>query len=252
MPAPRRARNDPKQYDDLVAEWWPPRGAFAMLHWLAAARARRIPPARAPGTVLLDVGCGAGLLAPHIRTLGYRHIGVDVSASALALARTHGVAPCLADARRLPMADASAGVVVAGEILEHVPDLPAVIAEACRVLAPGGTLVVDTIAATRLARVVAVSIAERLPFGAPHRLHDPALFVDRERLVRDCARHGVSLRLYGLRPSIPALAEWFAHRRDDVPMVPTRLTCVLFGAVGVKAVPNRSATPAVRVGMGGS
>jgi len=32
-------RNDVRQYDDLADQWWADRGAFAMLHWIAAARA---------------------------------------------------------------------------------------------------------------------------------------------------------------------------------------------------------------------
>jgi len=38
-------RNDSAQYDALAGEWWRPTGVFAMLHWLAAARARLVPPA---------------------------------------------------------------------------------------------------------------------------------------------------------------------------------------------------------------
>lgn len=231
---PLRARNDPAQYDDLADEWWRPRGAFAMLHWLAAARAARVPPARRPGALLIDVGCGAGLTAPHLTGRGYHHVGVDITASAVRLAREHGVDAVRADAAALPFADGVADVVLAGEILEHVTDLVAVVGEACRVLAAGGTLVIDTIAATRVARLLAVGVAERIPGGAPPRLHDPALFVDRALLLRECARRGVPLRLFGLRPAWPALVEWLLHRRDAVPMVPMRATPVLFGGVGVK------------------
>jgi 2-polyprenyl-6-hydroxyphenyl methylase/3-demethylubiquinone-9 3-methyltransferase len=56
-----------------------------------------------------------------------------------------------ADATALPIADGCAEVVVAGEIFEHVEDPLAVVAEAARVLAPGGTVIIDSIAATRSA-----------------------------------------------------------------------------------------------------
>jgi len=226
---PIRPRNDPAQYDDLADMWWDRRGGFVMLHWLAAARAELVPPAR-PGAVLVDVGCGGGLLGPHLR--GYRHIGADLTGSALHRAREHGVIPVRADAAALPFRDGSADVVVAGEILEHVTDLPAVVAELCRVLAPGGTLVIDAIAATRLARIVAVSLAERIPGGPPRRLHDPALFVDRTELARLCAGYGVPLRLRGLRPSLLGYAGWLTRRRESVRMLPSRLSAVLFQAVG--------------------
>jgi 2-polyprenyl-6-hydroxyphenyl methylase/3-demethylubiquinone-9 3-methyltransferase len=229
-----RPRNDPGQYDDLAGEWWRPRGAFAMLHWIAEARAGLIPKARRPGAILLDLACGAGLLAPHVAGKGYRHIGVDLSPTALPQAAAHGMTPVRGDVLALPFPDGCADVVSAGEILEHVPDLPGAVAEACRVLRPGGLLVLDTIAATVAARFVAVTLAESIPGLAPKGIHDPALFVDRRQLVAECDRHGVAIRLRGLRPSLLGLAAWRAGRTDRVRMLPTRFTAVLFQGYGVK------------------
>ncbi|MEU7479845.1 methyltransferase domain-containing protein [Lentzea sp. NPDC042327] len=223
--------NDPELYERLAAEWWRPSGAFVMLHWLAAARAALVPPA-VPGAVLVDLGCGAGLLAPHVRR--YRHIGVDLSHEALRQAAERGVLPVRADVLAVPLPDGCADVVVAGEILEHVPDLPAAVAEACRVLRPGGLLVLDTLADTALCRLVAVGVAERVLGLAPRGVHDPALFVDRALLVRECARHGVRLVLRGIRPSLPDLLTWFARRSRSVRMVPTASTAVLFQGAGRK------------------
>lgn len=233
-PQPIRGRNDLGQYDDLASQWWEPHGALAMLHWIAAARARLIPPATGSADVLLDVGCGAGLLGPHVSGKGYRHVGVDLSASAIGIARAHGVTAVRGDAVALPIADAAAQVVSAGEILEHVTDLNAAIGEACRVLRPGGLIVVDTIAATALARLLAVTVAERIPGGAPPGIHDPALFVDRRALVATFARHGVTLHLSGLRPRFAAMLAWRLGRRESVPMVRTWSTAVLFQGIGVK------------------
>ena len=228
----RRARNDPAQYDDLAADWWRPDGVFAMLHWIAEARAALVPPATRDSAVLVDLGCGAGLMAPHLHGKGYRHVGVDVTRSALGQAAQHGVLAVRGDVAAVPLADGCADVVAAGEILEHVPDLAATVGEACRLLRPGGLLVIDTLAATALARLVAVTLAERLPGGPPPGIHDPALFVDRTALVRECAEHGVDLRLRGIRPSVRDLLRWLRTRRGVVRMVPAPTTAVLFQAVG--------------------
>jgi 2-polyprenyl-6-hydroxyphenyl methylase/3-demethylubiquinone-9 3-methyltransferase len=228
-----RPRNDPGQYDDLAHEWWDPLGAFAPLHWLSEARARLVPPASRPGAVLVDLGCGAGLLAPHLAGKGYRHVGVDLSRAALPQAGDHGVHAVRGDVLRVPLADEVADVVCAGEILEHVPDLPRAVAEACRILRPGGMLVLDTIADTRLADLLAVRIGERIG-EAPRGIHDPALFVDRAVLLAEAARHGVRLRLRGVRPSLRATIAWRAGRRSAAGMVPTRSTAVLFQGRGVK------------------
>jgi 2-polyprenyl-6-hydroxyphenyl methylase/3-demethylubiquinone-9 3-methyltransferase len=158
---------------------------------------------------------------------------VDLSPTALPQAAAHGVAAVRGDVLHVPLADGVADVVCAGEILEHVPDLPRAVAEACRILRPGGVLVLDTIARTRLADVLAVRIGERLR-QAPRGIHDPALFVDRAELVAEAARHGVPLRLRGLRPSAGAVLAWSAGRASRTGMVPTRSTAVLFQGYGVK------------------
>ncbi len=233
-PAPARARNDPAQYDDLVDQWWKPSGGFAMLHWLAAARAEHVPPAAAPGAVLVDLGCGGGLMAPHVAGLGYRHVGVDLGLPGLRLARSHGVAVVRGSVLAVPLADGCADVVLAGEILEHVADAGRVLAECARLLRPGGTLVLDTIARSRLADLVAVRIAERLPGGPPPGIHDPALFVDRAELAATADRVGLDLRLHGLRPSVRDLLAWRRGRRAGVRMRRMRYTGVLVAGYGWK------------------
>jgi 2-polyprenyl-6-hydroxyphenyl methylase/3-demethylubiquinone-9 3-methyltransferase len=233
--------NDPAQYDELAGEWWDPAGAFAMLHWLAAARAERIPPASTSSAVLVDLACGGGLMGPHVARLGYRHIGVDIGLPGLELARSHGLLPLRASVLAVPLADGCADVVVAGEVLEHVEDDVAVLAECARLLRPGGLLVLDTIAATRLARLVAVRIAERVPGGPPRGLHDPALFVDRRRLLAAADRLGLDLRLVGLRPSVRGMVAWLLGRALLVRMKRAPSTAVMFAGYGRKRDERRSA-----------
>jgi 2-polyprenyl-6-hydroxyphenyl methylase/3-demethylubiquinone-9 3-methyltransferase len=227
-------RNDPAQYDQLADQWWEPTGGFAMLHWLAASRAEHIPPAAGPGALLVDVACGGGLMAPHAARLGYRHVGVDLNLLGLRAAAEHGVLPVRASVLEVPLADGCADVVVAGEILEHVEDDVGVLAECARLLKPGGVLVLDAIAATRLAQVIAIGIFERIPGGAPPGIHDAALFVDRERLLAAAERLGLDLHLIGLRPSLRDVVAWRRGRRDGVRMKTVPTTAVLFAGYGRK------------------
>jgi len=88
----------------------------------------------------LDLCCGTGAHAAELRRLGWEPVGVDLSAGQLRHAR--GRLPVArGDAARLPVADASVPAVTC--VLGHtdLPDYPAVIAEAARVLAPGGRFV---------------------------------------------------------------------------------------------------------------
>ncbi len=233
FPAPaRRPRNDLGQYDDLAGEWWRPNGRFAALHWLAVARRSLVPVPDREGEILVDVGCGGGLMADA--TSAYLHVGVDLVTSALVQARAHGLDAVRADACAIPVASGVAAVVVAGEILEHVTDLDSVVAEVCRVLRPGGTVVIDTINATRIANVFLVKLAERLPGGPPPGIHDPGLFVDPARLRRLFSEHGVELEVWGLRPALRDYVRFLFDRRRGVRMLRVRSTAAVYQGVGTK------------------
>ena len=101
-----------------------------------------------PGTVsrAVDLGCGPGDLLPALASRAGSVIGVDSSPSMLALAerRTAGlpVSVRMGELEHLPMADGEADFAVICLTLHHLPDPAAALAEARRVLAAGGRLVV--------------------------------------------------------------------------------------------------------------
>lgn len=231
---PKVLPNDPGLYDDLADEWWKPRGAFAPLHWLATSRAALVPQADRSGSVLLDLGCGGGLLAPRILAKGHHHVGADIGASATRISRSHGIDVVRSDVAALPFASGTVDVVVAGEILEHVHDLEGVVAEIGRVLRPNGVLICDTLADTRRCAFWLVTVGERLPV-VPRGVHDPALFVDPARLQRMCADVGIELEVNGLRPTVMHLLPWLFRRRDEVVMRPCRSVAMVYQGFGVKS-----------------
>jgi SAM-dependent methyltransferase len=94
----------------------------------------------APQSVL-DVGCGTGFLTAQLAATGARTVGMDVLADVRPDTWTYLMGDVL---RGLPVDDGAVQCVVAGEIIEHVPDPDLFVREAHRVLAPGGTLVVST------------------------------------------------------------------------------------------------------------
>ena len=94
-----------------------------------------------PGRRVLDLGCRYGALT-RAYVAGNEVVGVDVDREALAEAAKLGIETRWADVEQpLDFPDASFDVVVAGELLEHLRDPDAVVAEARRVLRPGGRLV---------------------------------------------------------------------------------------------------------------
>ena len=94
----------------------------------------------APGTRTLDLGCGEGRLARHLKSLAHDVVGVDASPTMLAAAHdadaeleTH-----LADVAALPFDACEFDLVIAFMSLQDVDDLESAVGEAARVLTPGG------------------------------------------------------------------------------------------------------------------
>lgn len=96
---------------------------------------------------LVDMGTGTGrvleVLAPHVE----RGIGIDLSREMLAVARANleraGLRQCMVrqgDITQLPLPAASADLVTIHQVLHYAADPAAVVAEAARVLQPGGLL----------------------------------------------------------------------------------------------------------------
>ena len=93
------------------------------------------------GRKVLDLGCRSGALTRHFLE-GNSVVGLDVDRAALAKAEALGIEPVEANVEEpLPFPDASFDAVVAGELLEHLQFPGALLAEARRVLRPGGVLV---------------------------------------------------------------------------------------------------------------
>jgi len=151
-------------------------------------RVLQLGPAR-PGA-FLEVGCGGGIATTALASLGYHMTGVEPAAPSLDAAREH--------ARRLELQDISFvqgsaydlsmfppecfdGVVMA-DVLEHLYDLPAAVAQVRRVLRPGGVLVFDTINRTYTSYVLAIALAQEGLRIVPPLTHDWRMFIKPDEL----------------------------------------------------------------------
>jgi SAM-dependent methyltransferase len=122
-------------YELEDGHWWF-RGRRAVL-WSLVRRA-----ALPEAPRILDAGCGTGRNLAEFGRLGSAQ-GVDPSPQAIAFCRSRGLADVTeAGVEQLPFADASFDLILATDVLEHVPRDDLALAELRRVAAPGASLLV--------------------------------------------------------------------------------------------------------------
>jgi ubiquinone/menaquinone biosynthesis C-methylase UbiE len=96
----------------------------------------------APGRRLADIGGGTGNYAIALAGLGWDVLIVDRSPEMLGQAEAKGLETLLASAERLPLDDSGFDAVLMVSMLHHVDDRGAALAEAKRILRPGGMLAI--------------------------------------------------------------------------------------------------------------
>jgi 2-polyprenyl-6-hydroxyphenyl methylase/3-demethylubiquinone-9 3-methyltransferase len=207
--APRSLNNE--WYADLGARWYEAEDTpIALLRaearhrnpWLVDEIARTLGPG--PRDVL-DLGCGAGLLANELARAGHRVAGIDSLGENLAVARardtTGSVCYAVGDACALPYGDASFDVVCAMDLLEHVTTPARLVAEAGRVLRPGGLFFFHTFNRTWQAHLVVIKGVEWFVANTPKGLHVIELFLTPDEVTAMCRDASLEVAtLHGSRP----------------------------------------------------
>jgi len=95
-------------------------------------------------TLVLDLGCGTGMLSTMLAEKGFKVMGLDISFSSLGIYRQHNPQfnAIQADANSLPISDGSFHAVVCLGVWRHFPDVQKVLNEVSRVLTSDGAFIV--------------------------------------------------------------------------------------------------------------
>jgi 2-polyprenyl-6-hydroxyphenyl methylase/3-demethylubiquinone-9 3-methyltransferase len=226
-------RDEIRRFDALARRWWDPEGAMAPLHRLGPVRigfvrehlARlfgRDPRSLTPfeGLRLLDIGCGAGLMAEPMTRLGFEVVAIDAAAEAIEVARAHALAGGLAIDYRVATAEAVAAAgerfdaVLALEVIEHVADLGLFVAAATALVKPGGGIVAATINRTPKSFLFAIVGAEYILRWLPVGTHEWKRLVRPSELVPPLRRAGLHVETLAGVAYDPVSGEWRLAPRD--------------------------------------
>ena len=197
----------------------------------------------APGARVLDVACGAGLVAIPLAEQGYRVDGVDLSEGSIETARRRAPAGTtfrVGDATALEAPDEAYDAVLLFDMLEHVEEPARVLAEAGRVVRPGGVVAFNTFNQTPLSWLVAVHGFRFVVREAPDHIHVWRLFLAPSTLAAYAERAGLTVEeTVGVRPRLDG-AFWrsVARRRLDDGFRFTTTASRAVGYMGVAVKPE--------------
>ena len=188
-------------FDHHAVDWWDREGPLKALHDINPLRLDYIENrSRIRGRSILDVGCGGGLLSESLALAGGHVTGIDMTASALQVAREHMQTTHVDITYRRVTAEDLASqnpgcydMVTCMELLEHVPR-PHSVLEACQtLLKPGGDIFVATVNRTWTAYVLVILAAECLLKIVRRGTHAYQNFIQPAELIRWASASGLNV-----------------------------------------------------------
>jgi 2-polyprenyl-6-hydroxyphenyl methylase/3-demethylubiquinone-9 3-methyltransferase len=224
-----------EKFSKIAAEWWNPKGKFAVLHVFnpvrlayikeqVTARFARDPYDRRPfqGLKFLDIGCGGGLLTEPMARLGAEITGVDPSEKNIATASVHAEEQDLAIDYRATTAEdlaergESFDVILNMEVIEHVADPSAFVQTCARLLKPSGLIFIATLNRTLKSFGLAIVGAEYVLGWLPRGTHQWEKFIKPDELEAWLTASGLKqLDRTGVAYN-PFSGEWRRARDMDV------------------------------------
>jgi 2-polyprenyl-6-hydroxyphenyl methylase/3-demethylubiquinone-9 3-methyltransferase len=245
----KQLKIDNQFYDELGRSWYEAQdNPVALLRaeaqwrnpWVIQTLKTHFAPRPLSSIHVLDIAAGAGFLSNELARVGMQVTGVDLSAESLLVAQAHdstqSVRYEIADALALPFEPASFDAVCLMDFLEHVESPNTAIAEATRVIKPGGLLFFHTFNRNWLSWLIVIKGVEWFVKNTPARMHLLELFIKPEELRRYLAMHDLKiLELFGSRPKIgsKAFLELLLHREVPADFKFVKSSSLLLGYTGV-------------------
>ncbi len=133
--------NSRAYYDDFSSSYERARGAgyHALVDEIEVAAVQQL----ARGKLVLEAGCGTGLVLSRLAQVAREAHGFDLSAGMVERARARGLSVALGSVTHVPFRANTFDLVCSFKVLAHVPQITDALAELARVTRPGGTLALE-------------------------------------------------------------------------------------------------------------
>jgi len=205
MKTEQTANVDPAEvakFNALASRWWDPDGDFRPLHEINPLRLDWIRArVNLSDKVVVDIGCGGGILAESMAAAGAKVTGIDMADAPLGVAKLHQLESGVNVAYEQTTAEALAAkrpaafdVVTCLEMLEHVPDPAQVIASCAELVRPGGDVFFSTINRNPKSFAFAIVGAEYLLKLLPAGTHEYDKFIRPSELEEWARRARLELK----------------------------------------------------------
>lgn len=189
------------KFSELAHRWWDAESEFRPLHEINPLRLGYIDGlVGLRGKMVLDVGCGGGILAEAMAQRGALVTGIDLADKPLKVAQLHSLESGVSvDYRNIGAEDLAReapqrfDVITCMELLEHVPD-PASTVRACAALAkPGGHVFFATLNRNLKSYLFAIIGAEYVLRLLPRGTHRYEKFIKPSELAMPCRKAGLDV-----------------------------------------------------------
>lgn len=188
--------NELEKFSALAHRWWDPDAEFRPLHQINPLRLNWISEHTAlNNNVVLDVGCGGGILAEGMAKAGAQVTGIDLSEKVIKVAQLHSLESGIPVRYEKQSAEEIAkkepekyDFVTCMEMLEHVPEPASTVCACAELTKPGGWVFFSTLNRNLKSFLCAIVGAEYLLRMLPKGTHDYSKFItpsELSRFVRD-------------------------------------------------------------------
>jgi 2-polyprenyl-6-hydroxyphenyl methylase/3-demethylubiquinone-9 3-methyltransferase len=192
-----------EKFNQLAYAWWDLEGEFKTLHHINPTRVEFILKHinKLNDKLILDVGCGGGILSESLAKGGAKVTGIDLAPSSIEVAKLHLYESGLnIDYKCLDLGQLSAeysleqfDIVVCMEMLEHVDDPLTIISQIAKLLKPNGLAFFSTLNRTFKSYLFGVLIAEYMFKLLPKNTHEFKKFIKPSELRQMLSLHNLHL-----------------------------------------------------------